>query len=316
MEMSLEYRGLPKDWNPPDWLPPGKMIFMLPSNAERVEKEAKRKLYVPSESVCAYRNLPQRVKPLYSFIGGVGGLALSQVVNRGLEAVNIGLLGIGILFGYTASVALASQLPKIHKRSLTITQSDLEEMLEEALKNPLFNVMYRKASESCPLQLKIETGEPLSVNHSFSRYQYRKQNNQVVNLEIVISEKLEPEAAFEALVYECANAYQLDRFDALHEAAKEGRIGQEDYAICFELIELHTQLLSETVLSYGIEHLNWQVEEPKLIEEFAKQAMKHEVGILDVKWMIENCILPGDSFCHADHYRKAWEQLQKKETMN
>lgn len=307
VSFSPEYQGMPVGWTPPESLPPFKKI--PPDIIKEAHNSVKTRAFLPESK--AYQGLGQRATVLSSSLGGVVALTISQMINPGLNIGNIGLLGIGVLLGCKiARPFLNSKLQQFHQESLVLTKNDMDVMLGEALNNPIFSFIYRKVNEQVPLKLFLKSSSSHPQSHSFSHYKYLFKENRLVDHSIGINDKLSPEQAFEAFIFEFVNAYQIDRVEAISLAAKEGKIGKEDYAICCELIELHTQILTDEILSHGKRYLNWQIkEDPTGIKSIYIESVKRQVPMLDIAWMIENALLPGCTTSHADIYRLQWERL-------
>ncbi|HEV8052254.1 MAG TPA: hypothetical protein VGP47_07155 [Parachlamydiaceae bacterium] len=299
-KFSPEYQGLPVGWVPPACLP-SETKFTIPDDVKKtVQSVVKDKLYIPESTVD--KNLSQRATVLSSGVGGVVALAISQMINPGFGIGNIGLLGIGMLLGCKVGHSFFNYE--------VLTTVDIEAMIGEALTNPLFSFIHQKVNEEVPLGILLENGGSHSSNHSFAHYSFLMHEKKLVEHAIVICNKLSPEAAFTALLYEYANAYQRERMDALFQAAKEGNLGKEDFAISIELIELHTQLLTEQIVYYGKRYLNWQIKDPGMMQKLSEESIKRNVSMLDIQWWLGNYKESDSEISHADNYRLQWEEFK------
>lgn len=299
---SKDYKPLPADWRPPSWISPElKLNSSDPSSLQKVASIFSKKF--------ANSNTP-----LWCTVatGAIASLSYPWGFSQFLYGNTIGMIGgvvgCGIL---TATVHFIAN--GIWNQSRDLSDRDLNFVLEEARKNPLFEKIYASVVARAPVTL---TATSVYSDISDASCSFHYENDHLVSHEILIYKKSSLKTALASLIFEFVNAYQWQRFKQVDDACEQGKLSQEEYAIATEYVEFNTGILANDILSYGVKNLSWpsSVNEYWLLNPIIWLAKKRGVHPFTLEWTLTNFIPIGGRESHTDSYRNDWKECKDVRT--
>lgn len=340
---SPDYQPLPSDWRPPDWLPPEpKLQLMDEAVTKRISAAAQGKIFNPPDRLpTTWERVTKPLKAITpALVGGLAALGVFSIpvilslykngwkptqdpFGGGFWPVYIAS-AVGLLVFKTLKQKIEEVLHQ-PKPLPPLTKKDIEFLLQEARKNPLFEQMWEVVSARCPIEIEIVDKSKFPSEAVFANYSsstddtYFVKEKKIVKLTRVITkhtiniqEDIPLKKAFSALVFELGNAFQTDRFAFPPNWAHAGLINRNEYAILTEYVESATDSLAYQVLSYGIQHLNWHKDLDLWGSHLVDIGNKTGVHPFVVAWLNDNLRPSPQAMSHAEFYRKQWDEKYSK----
>lgn len=343
---SSDYKPLPTDWRPPAWFPPYKSLKPVDADTtENIKKIAKERIDNPINDRIAVKlsakdsfdagafakkvdvtamgvgavsavffaffyGAPKLLETIISnpIIGWTSYLASSLGV-FGVTAGSVWLLGRRFLQQkMEIETRNQKELKDLKQQKKKYTPSDIAIMLNEARKNPLFEQVFASVAAKAPLNITAVSENPYQASHAACCPHYFK--NRLALHEIKIADNAKFKKAFSGLLFEFVNVYQMEQFIAISDAAEQGKLSKEEFAMALEYVESNTCSLVQDILAYGVENLNWHpaVNMFRWHYEYGVKATQEGVHPFTLDWKNSNEILDGFEKAHADSYREHWER--------
>lgn len=312
---SKDYKPVPADWKPPEWIPAAEKLEVDSSINQRVSDASKGKIF----------DLPDRLPTTYDYLGKSMISVLSGLA--GLLGFGIGAVGptllldkkdmtpskvmMGIPFGYGFYTATSSLVEKLANTVFfpdttirPVAQGELDFLIDRALENPLFAKMWVEVSTYGELKVSLVDRSFFSAQGlgDLSDAQCRITFSEPIQLEIILRNDVTLKRMIVALIFELANLYQIQRFDSLERAAILGLVDREQYSLTKEYIEHNTDVLTQQTIDYGIHHMNWQW---KAEFDSFKTLSRSDFSSA---WTNSNIVYAESIPSHAEYYRMEWDQ--------
>jgi hypothetical protein len=270
---------LPSNWQPPDWL--------LPARKLKISQE-ELKSFKPTKTEFD-SSIRECLRPFATYLEE-NNLLSSRALSI-FSALNMGVS----YWLQDWRIMLVSGLA-LSPSSSFLNEQDLKNLQQKALKNPLYQTLWKKATAISPTELTCA-----SLSDFLRQGMTAKDVSKAYHEDgkITIYRGMSSRHAFEALIFESVNAFHKEHFLQVDEKLDQGELSREEYTRLSEYVEWHSVNLYHQIMDFGKENLGWLENEVVASHEptFKKD------------WEHSNTRYPLDKTnSHADHYRNQWDQ--------
>jgi len=288
---------LPAGWETPDWLPPA-VKLEVPHEGIATSKS-------PNTEASLYLSVREHLRPFAEKINKNPFLFLLPIfISSLLAGVILPSLSIDLRITLIAEIAIYS--PLIIAAIAPLNRMDMQRLHAKALKNPLYEVLWKKAEASSKIDLEFSS---LSLflrpgmsekDISLATYCY----SPIFGVrQICIYQGLSERMAMEALIFETANAFQHQRISEVNNKLFQGKLDREEYVRILDYVEWETLRLYHKIMDFGKEQLGWPKNKYTVINHYN----------FTKNWETTNLRFPLDKKnSHADSSRFYWDRLKEE----